>query len=81
MKMRMLVAMSVVAGLVIMTGCKKAPLPECVKAHKCCQALNGEADGSCAPLLQSPELTCTTSLTSFRTAVKATKPAQISQCD
>jgi len=81
MKTRVLVVMSLVVGLVAATGCKKEPLPDCVKATKCCQVLNGDNDVSCAPLLQSPQLTCTNSLTSFRTAVKATKPAQLSQCD
>ena len=53
----------------------------CGKATKCCKVLSGDASPSCATLANAPEQTCATSLTSFRKAVKATKPKRLAECD
>jgi hypothetical protein len=81
MKKTSLVVMMVGLALMLVVACKKGPLPECTQAYKCCQALNGTSDASCAPLLQSPKETCTLSLGSFKTAIKKAKPESASQCD
>ena len=81
MKSKPLVVMIVGLGIMLAMACKKGPLPECTQAYKCCQALNGDADTSCSPLLQSPKETCTLSLTSFKAAIKKAKPESAAQCD
>ena len=54
----------------------------CAKAAKCCKLLSGPSGAAgCEALLKAPEATCTTSLGSFKKAMKATKPKLASQCD